>query len=129
MRPERQERPAGNQALSDVSFATDRTSVTPATRPRRQLRVEFQSAYCAFAFGGHDIRHALHALTGRRPAWAGITRAWSCSETTARRLVAWAEHQGYSIEVIGPRAATTHSGVDRVDHPGVDQLADSDMLW
>jgi hypothetical protein len=97
----------GTGAASDPRRPNLKSASTlpPAPRRRRHLRVEFETAYTAFAFGGRDIRDALHVLTGRRPVWAGITRAWCCSERTARQLVAWAEHQGYDVEVTRPPSA------------------------
>jgi len=55
---------------------------------------------------GPGIRTALVELTGRAPVFSTISRAWVCSERTARHLlIPYLENRGYDLTITRPRAA------------------------
>lgn len=85
---------------------------------RRVVEIDIVNRHCVHV-RGHGSREALMAVTSERPpVWSSISRAWVCSERTAReRLLPHLEHNGYSVVVTGPRAASTVSAAPAVEVP------------
>lgn len=63
---------------------------------RRQIKVAFYNAHCAYV-SGHGTRDLITELKGRPPVWAARQRAWVTSERTARDVLAVAEGRGWEV--------------------------------
>ena len=70
----------------------------------RHVEIDIVNRHCAHV-RGHGSREAIATVTnGKAPVWSTISKAWVCSERTAReRLLPHLEHLGYSVVVTGPR--------------------------
>lgn len=67
----------------------------------RCIEVDIVNRYCVHV-RGYGSRAALQELTGKAPVWSTISRAWVCSERTARhRLIPYLEHLGYELVITG----------------------------
>lgn len=64
-------------------------------------RVEVELDKHASLVRGYNARTLVEQASGRAPVWIFRRRGWSCSEQSARDVVALAEALNYDVAVIG----------------------------
>jgi hypothetical protein len=68
------------------------------------LRIELESKWCAYVRGPAAWQLCRDAQRGRKPVWSATHRAWVVTESTARNIVAAAEHGSLGVVVTGTPA-------------------------